>query len=70
MDYLIQIDTISMPFLYFNGLPVKILKHMTYPTLMIGFTLANGADPDEMPHNQEFYCLTNYLFAGIQNEKG
>ena len=40
----------------------------------IVFILANSADSDEIPPNVAFHlgldCLPNYLFTGIQNEKG
>ena len=38
------------------------------------FTLANSADPDEVPLYAVFhlglYCLPKYLFIHTQNEKG
>ena len=43
-------------------------------SMKIVFILANSADPDEMPPYAAFhlglYCLPNYLFTGVQNEKG
>ena len=45
-----------------------------HKSLKIAFILANSADPDEMSPHAAFhlglYCLPNYLFTGIQNEKG
>ena len=41
---------------------------------MIVFDLANGADPDEMPHfaafHLGFHCLSKYTFTGILPTKG
>ena len=70
MDYPIQLDALSMSLLFFKGLTVKILKLYISDSEDCFFSLANGADPDEMPPNQKFYCLTNYLFTGIRNQKG
>ena len=76
MDYSIHIDTISMEraILYFQRLLVAFSIKLYILSLKNVFILANGVDPDEMPPYVVFYlglhCLHNYLFRGIENEKG
>ena len=45
-----------------------------YISLKIGFVLANGVDPDEMPHYVAFHlglhCLSKYLFRVSGTHKG
>ena len=58
---------------YIEGPQVIISKNVVCVSLNINFSLANSADPDEMPHCAAFYlglhCLPKYLFWGIWSSK-
>ena len=73
MEFSINFDTVKSGW-YIISTEVILSKKYLFFSVKINFVLANGADPDEMPHNAAFHqglhCLPKYLFRGFKTIKG
>ena len=69
IEFSIKLNTIKSGWSNIEGLQIIISKNISL-SLKINFVLANGADPDEMPHCVAFHlglhCLPKYPFRGFQ----
>ena len=76
MEHSIKFDRVKpgWSIVYVEGSHVIILKKYIFLSLKIDFVLANGSDPDEIPHDAAFHlglhCLPKYPLWGFCSSKG